>query len=121
MEWDDIVMREALLREHHRGGQSFIVVPRISDMEEVERWLHKHVPEIKPVTAHGQMGAGQVEERMAAFYDHKYDVLLSTTIAASGLDIPPVNTNIIHRADRFCLAQLTQLRGRVGRGQIGRA
>src|SRR3546814_5755166 len=72
MEWDDIVMREALLREHHRGGQSFIVVPRISDMEEVERWLHKHVPVIKPVTAHGQMGAGQVEARMSAFRSEEH-------------------------------------------------
>ena len=118
MEWDDVVMREALLREHHRGGQSFIVVPRISDMEEVEQWLHRHVPEIKPVSAHGQMGAGQVEERMAAFYDHKYDVLLSTTIVESGLDIPSANTIIIHRADRFGLAQLYQLRGRVGRSKL---
>src|SRR3546814_10710651 len=63
MEWDDMVMREALLREHHRGGQSFIVVPRISDMPEVEDWLHRHVPEVKAITAHGQMGAGEVEER----------------------------------------------------------
>ena len=118
MEWDEIVMREALLREHHRGGQSFIVVPRISDMEEVEDWLHEHVPEVKVVTAHGQMGAGQVEERMSAFYDRKYDVLLSTTIVESGLDIPSANTIIIHRADRFGLAQLYQLRGRVGRSKL---
>ena len=118
MEWDDIVMREALLREHHRGGQSFIVVPRISDMEDVEKWLHEHVPEVNVVTAHGQMGAGQVEERMSAFYDRKYDVLLSTTIVESGLDIPSANTIIIHRADRFGLAQLYQLRGRVGRAKL---
>jgi transcription-repair coupling factor (superfamily II helicase) len=118
MEWDDIVMREALLREHHRGGQSFIVVPRISDMEEIEEWLREHVPEVKVVTAHGQMGAGQVEERMSAFYDRKYDVLLSTTIVESGLDIPSANTIIIHRADRFGLAQLYQLRGRVGRSKL---
>ena len=118
MEWDDMVMREALLREHHRGGQSFIVVPRISDMAEVEDWLHKHVPEVKFISAHGQMGAGEVEERMSAFYDHKYDVLLSTTIVESGLDIPSANTIIIHRADRFGLAQLYQLRGRVGRSKL---
>ncbi len=118
MEWDDMVMREALLREHHRGGQSFIVVPRISDMAEVEDWLHEHVPEVKFIAAHGQMGAGEVEERMSAFYDRKYDVLLSTTIVESGLDIPTANTIIIHRADRFGLAQLYQLRGRVGRAKL---
>ena len=118
MEWDDMVMREALLREHHRGGQSFIVVPRISDMGEVEEWLREHVPEVKVVTAHGQMTPGDVEERMSAFYDRKYEVLLSTTIVESGLDIPSANTIIIHRADRFGLAQLYQLRGRVGRSKL---
>jgi transcription-repair coupling factor (superfamily II helicase) len=118
MEWDDMVMREALLREHHRGGQSFIVVPRIADMAEVEEWLRKTVPEIRFVSAHGQMGAGEVEERMSAFYEKKYEVLLSTTIIESGLDIPSANTMIIHRADRFGLAQLYQLRGRVGRAKL---
>lgn len=118
MEWDDMVMREALLREHHRGGQSFIVVPRIADMEEIERWLRQTVPEIRFVTAHGQMAASEVEERMSAFYEKKYEVLLSTTIIESGLDIPSANTMIIHRADRFGLAQLYQLRGRVGRSKL---
>ncbi|WP_299307757.1 transcription-repair coupling factor [uncultured Croceicoccus sp.] len=118
MEWDDMVMREALLREHHRGGQSFIVVPRISDMPEIEDWLREYVPEVKAVFAHGQMGANEVEERMSAFYEKKYDVLLSTTIVESGLDIPSANTIIIHRADRFGLAQLYQLRGRVGRSKL---
>lgn len=118
MEWDDMVMREALLREHHRGGQSFIVVPRISDMEHLEMWLADNVPEIKVVTAHGQMTPTEVEERMGAFYDKKYDVLLSTTIVESGLDIPSANTIIIYRADRFGLAQLYQLRGRVGRSKL---
>ena len=118
MEWDDMVMREALLREHHRGGQSFIVVPRIADMAEVEDWLHKTVPEVRYISAHGQMAAGEVEERMSAFYEKKYDVLLSTTIVESGLDIPSANTIIIHRADRFGLAQLYQLRGRVGRSKL---
>ncbi|MCW1428555.1 transcription-repair coupling factor [Novosphingobium sp. JCM 18896] len=118
MEWDEMVMREALLREHHRGGQSFIVVPRISDMAEIEDWLHKAVPEVKYISAHGQMGAGEVEERMSAFYEGKYDVLLSTTIVESGIDIPSANTIIIHRADRFGLAQLYQLRGRVGRAKL---
>jgi transcription-repair coupling factor (superfamily II helicase) len=118
MEWDDMVMREALLREHHRGGRSFIVVPRIADMEPVEEWLRKHVPEVNVVTAHGQMAPTEVEERMGAFYDGRYDVLLSTTIVESGLDIPSANTIIIHRADRFGLAQLYQLRGRVGRAKL---
>jgi len=118
MEWDDMVLREALLREHHRGGQSFVVVPRISDMEELEKWLRVTVPEVKSVTAHGQMSPTEVEERMSAFYERKYDVLLSTTIVESGLDIPSANTIIIHRADKFGLAQMYQLRGRVGRSKI---
>jgi transcription-repair coupling factor (superfamily II helicase) len=118
MEWDDMVMREALLREHHRGGQSFIVVPRIADMAEVEEWLRQTVPEVRFVTAHGQMSPTEVEERMSSFYEKKYEVLLSTTIVESGLDIPSANTIIIHRADRFGLAQLYQLRGRVGRSKL---
>jgi len=118
MEWDEVVMREALLREHHRGGQSFIVVPRIADMAEIEDWLHASVPEVKYIAAHGQMAASEVEERMSAFYERKYDVLVSTTIVESGIDIPSANTIIIHRADRFGLAQLYQLRGRVGRSKL---
>ena len=118
MEWDDMVMREALLREHHRGGQSFIVVPRISDMEPISDWLHENVPEVKFVSAHGQMSPGEIEERMGAFYEGKYDVLLATTIVESGLDLPSANTIIIHRADIFGLAQLYQLRGRVGRSKL---
>ncbi len=118
MEWDDMVVREALLREHHRGGQSFIVVPRISDMAPLEDWLRETVPEVKVIAAHGQMSAGDIEERMSAFYEGKYEVLLSTTIVESGLDLPSANTIIIHRADRFGLAQLYQLRGRVGRAKI---
>ncbi|CAD7336002.1 transcription-repair coupling factor [Sphingomonadales bacterium 56] len=117
MPWDGVVIREALLREHYRGGQSFFVVPRISDLTEVEEYLRTEVPEVKPIVAHGQMAAGEVEERMSAFYDKRYDVLLSTTIVESGLDIPSANTLIIHRADRFGLAQLYQLRGRVGRSK----
>lgn len=117
MPWDGMVIREALLREHYRGGQSFFVVPRISDIAEVEDFLREQVPEVRPIVAHGQMAAGEVEERMSAFYDKKYDVLISTTIVESGLDIPSANTLIIHRADRFGLAQLYQLRGRVGRSK----
>ena len=115
--WDPVVVREALLREHYRGGQSFVVVPRIADLADMEEWLREEVPEVKSITAHGQMAAGAVEERMSAFYDRKYDVLLSTTIIESGLDIPSANTLIVHRADRFGLAQLYQLRGRVGRSK----
>lgn len=118
MPWDEVVMREALLREHYRGGQSFFVVPRISDLPEIEEFLREQVPEVKFVTAHGQMSAGEIEERMTAFYDRNYDVLLSTTIIESGLDIPSANTLIVHRADRFGLAQLYQLRGRVGRSKL---
>ncbi len=118
MEWDEVVMREALLREHHRGGQSFIVVPRIADLAAIEDWLHKTVPEVKYISAHGQMAPREVEERMSAFYERRYDVLLSTTIVESGLDIPSANTIMIHRADRFGLAQLYQLRGRVGRSKL---
>ena len=116
--WDSVVIREALLREHYRGGQSFFVAPRIADLPDIEQWLREEVPEIKAVTAHGQMSATQVEERMSAFYDRKYDVLLSTSIVESGLDSPSANTLIVHRADRFGLAQLYQLRGRVGRSKV---
>jgi transcription-repair coupling factor (superfamily II helicase) len=116
--WDHVVIREALLREHYRGGQSFFVAPRIADLPDLEEWLRQEVPEVKAVTAHGQMAASAVEERMSAFYDRKYDVLLSTSIVESGLDIPSANTLVIHRADRFGLAQLYQLRGRVGRSKV---
>ena len=115
--WDPVVLREALLREHYRGGQSFFVVPRIADLPDIEEFLTKEVPEVRAVTAHGQMSPTEVEDRMSSFYDRKYDVLLSTTIVESGLDIPTANTMIIHRADRFGLAQLYQLRGRVGRAK----
>ncbi|MEQ7872797.1 transcription-repair coupling factor [Sphingomonas sp. ASV193] len=115
--WDPVVVREALLREHYRGGQSFMVAPRIADLPDLEQFLREEVPEVKAITAHGQMSPGEVEERMSAFYDKKYDVLLSTTIVESGLDIPSANTLIVHRADRFGLAQLYQLRGRVGRSK----
>ena len=115
--WDSLTIREALLREQYRGGQSFFVVPRITDLEEAERFLKEMVPEVKSVTAHGQMAAGDIEERMSAFYDRQYDVLLSTTIIESGLDIANANTMVIWHADRFGLAQLYQLRGRVGRSK----
>jgi transcription-repair coupling factor (superfamily II helicase) len=117
MPWDPIVLREALLREHYRGGQSFFVTPRIKDLPDIEEFLRESVPEVRFVVAHGQMSPTEVEERMSAFYDKKFEVLVSTTIVESGLDIPSANTMIIHRADRFGLAQLYQLRGRVGRAK----
>ena len=117
MPWDPVVLREALLREHYRGGQSFFVTPRIADLPDIETFLRDEVPEVRYVVAHGQMAPAQVEERMSAFYDRKFEVLVSTTIVESGLDIPSANTMIIHRADRFGLAQLYQLRGRVGRAK----
>ncbi len=115
--WDPVVVREALLREHHRGGQSFLVTPRIADLDELEQFLREEVPEVRFVTAHGQMAASELEDRMGAFYEQRYDVLLSTTIIESGLDIPNANTLVVHRADMFGLAQLYQLRGRVGRAK----
>ncbi|ARE38408.1 Transcription-repair coupling factor [Rhodovulum sp. P5] len=116
-EFDAVTVREALLREHYRGGQSFFVVPRIKDLPEMEEFLRDHVPEVSFVVAHGQMAAGELDDRMNAFYDGKYDVLLATTIVESGLDIPTANTMIVHRADMFGLAQLYQIRGRVGRSK----
>jgi transcription-repair coupling factor (superfamily II helicase) len=117
MPWDPVVLREALLREHYRGGQSFLVTPRIADLPEIEEFLREAVPEVRYVIAHGQMAPSEVEERMSAFYDKKYEVLVSTTIIESGIDIPSANTMIVNRADRFGLAQLYQLRGRVGRSK----
>ena len=116
-EFDAVTIREALLREHYRGGQSFYVVPRISDLPEIEDFLKTQVPEVSYVIAHGQMAAGLLDDRMNAFYDGRYDVLLATTIVESGLDIPTANTMVIHRADMFGLAQLYQIRGRVGRSK----
>ncbi|HEY8332465.1 MAG TPA: transcription-repair coupling factor [Tardiphaga sp.] len=115
---DPLMIREALLRERYRGGQAFYVVPRIDDLAEVKDFLDKHVPEMKVAVAHGQMAPTVIEDIMSAFYDGKYDILLSTTIVESGLDIPTANTLIIHRADMFGLAQLYQLRGRVGRSKL---
>ncbi|WP_170514514.1 transcription-repair coupling factor [Ruegeria atlantica] len=116
-EFDAVTVREALLREHYRGGQSFYVVPRISDLPEIEEFLKDQLPELTYVVAHGQMAAGELDDRMNAFYDGKYDVLLATTIVESGLDIPTANTMVVHRADMFGLAQLYQIRGRVGRSK----
>ena len=115
--FDPVIIREALRRERYRGGQSFYVVPRISDLEEVAEFLAEQTPELKVARAHGQLAPSVLEDVMTAFYDGKYDVLLSTAIVESGLDIPNANTLIVHRADMFGLAQLYQLRGRVGRSK----
>ena len=117
-EFDALTVREALLRERYRGGQAFIVAPRVKDLPDLERFLKENVPEVSYVTAHGQMGATELDDVMTDFYDGKYDVLLSTTIVESGLDIPRANTLILHRADMFGLAQMYQLRGRVGRSKL---
>jgi transcription-repair coupling factor (superfamily II helicase) len=116
--FDPITVREALLREKYRGGQAFYVCPRIEDIAGGKDFLDKNVPEVRTAVAHGQMPATTLDDIMSAFYDGKYDVLLSTTIIESGLDIPTANTLIVHRADRFGLAQLYQLRGRVGRAKL---
>ena len=116
--YDPVVIREAILREHYRGGQTFYVCPRIEDIEGLSERLAKLVPEVKVTVAHGQLAATELETRVSAFYEGQSDVLLSTNIIESGLDLPSVNTIIIHRADRFGLAQLYQLRGRVGRSKI---
>jgi transcription-repair coupling factor (superfamily II helicase) len=116
--FDPVILREALLRERFRGGQTFYVVPRIFDLDDAAAFLEEHVPELKVARAHGQMGSRELDSVMNAFYDRQYDLLLSTSIVESGLDIPSANTLIVHRADMFGLAQLYQLRGRVGRSKI---
>ncbi len=115
--YDPVTVREALLREKYRGGQAFYVAPRLADLAGIEAFLREQVPEVKFVVGHGQMAATQLEDVMTAFYDGQYDVLVSTTIVESGIDIPTANTLIVHRADMFGLAQLYQIRGRVGRSK----
>ncbi len=116
--YDPIVIREALLREHYRGGQSFYVCPRVKDMKDLEEQIAELVPEVRMVTAHGQMTPTELDDRMTAFYERQYDVLLATNIIESGIDIPSANTMIVHRADMFGLAQLYQIRGRIGRSKV---
>jgi transcription-repair coupling factor (superfamily II helicase) len=116
--FDAITVREALLREKYRGGQAFYVCPRIEDLAGAKDFLDKNIKEVRVGVAHGQMPPTILDDIMSAFYDGKFDVLLSTTIIESGLDIPSANTLIVHRADRFGLSQLYQLRGRVGRAKI---
>jgi transcription-repair coupling factor (superfamily II helicase) len=111
-------VREAILRERDRGGQVFYVAPRIADLDEVREELRQVVPEIRVAVAHGRMAASELETVMTAFDERAYDLLLSTNIIESGLDIPTANTLIVHRADMFGLAQLYQLRGRIGRSKV---
>jgi transcription-repair coupling factor (superfamily II helicase) len=115
--FDPVTLRDALMREHLRGGQSFCVCPRIEDLPKVAEILRNMVPEIKITMAHGRMSPSEIEASMGQFYDGACGILLSTNIVESGLDIPSANTLIIYRADRFGLAQLYQLRGRIGRSK----
>ena len=114
--WDDTRVRTAMMREHTRRGQSFVVVPRIDDMARVHERLARIVPGLAVVEAHGKMPAADLDEAMIGFADGRGDVLLATNIIEAGLDVPRANTMIVWRADRFGLSQLHQLRGRVGRG-----
>ncbi len=117
MPFDAVVIREAMQRERFRGGQIFCVVPRIEDLSRMAERLAEIVPEARTVQAHGRLAPTELERVMTEFGDGKYDVLLSTNIVESGLDMPAVNTLVIYRADMFGLGQLYQLRGRVGRGK----
>jgi len=116
--FDPVVAREAILREHYRGGQTFYVCPRISDIDEIMKFIREQIPEVKTAIAHGRMASNDLDRVMNAFYEGTIDVLISTNIVESGLDIPTANTLLIHRADMFGLSQLYQLRGRIGRSKI---
>jgi transcription-repair coupling factor (superfamily II helicase) len=114
-EWNDVVIREACLREIKRGGQVYFIHNRIEDIGRVEQQLEKLVPEANIRIGHGQMPERELEQVMLDFSHRRFNVLLCTTIVESGIDVPTANTIVINRADRFGLAQLHQLRGRVGR------
>ena len=116
-EFDPMILIDALKRERDRGGQTYYVAPRISDLDDVATFLAEAVPHLKIARAHGQLAPSELEDIMTAFYEGQYDVLLSTAIVESGLDVPNANTLIVHRADMFGLAALYQLRGRVGRSK----
>jgi transcription-repair coupling factor (superfamily II helicase) len=117
MPFDHVVVHEAIQRERFRGGQIFCVVPRIEDLDRMAERLREIVPDARMVQAHGRLSPTELERVMTEFGDGAFDILLSTNIVESGLDMPAVNTLIIHRADLFGLGQLYQLRGRVGRGK----
>ncbi|MDH3239314.1 MAG: transcription-repair coupling factor [Alphaproteobacteria bacterium] len=116
--YDPLVTREAIKREIHRGGQCFYVCPRISDIATVTAQIAEIMPDARVRAVHGQMQASEIESTMAAFLEGAFDIMISTNIIESGLDLPNVNTIIIHRADMFGLGQLYQLRGRVGRSRV---
>jgi transcription-repair coupling factor (superfamily II helicase) len=116
-EFDPVILIDALKRERDRGGQTYYVAPRISDLDTVAEFLAEAVPHLKVARAHGQLAPSELEDIMTAFYEGQFDVLLSTAIVESGLDVPNANTLIVHRADMFGLAALYQLRGRVGRSK----
>lgn len=118
MPFDTVMIKEAIYREKYRGGQIFFVCPRVSDILQIEPKLCELVPDIRIAVAHGQMSPSHLEDVMCDFADGKADILLSTTIIESGIDMPNVNTMIIYRADMFGLAQLYQLRGRIGRSKL---
>lgn len=113
--WDKPLIEEALLRELNRGGQVYFVHNRIHSIQEVVDSIHDIVPKARIRHAHGQMNESELEKVIMDFVDCKFDILVSTTIIENGIDIPNVNTILINRADSFGLAQLYQLRGRVGR------
>ena len=115
--FDAVAVREAIRRERYRGGQTYYVCPRIADLDDAAAFLARELPDLAFAVAHGRLPARQLDTVMSAFYDGAYDVLLCTNIIESGLDIPSVNTLIVHRADRFGLAQLYQIRGRIGRSK----
>ncbi len=118
MPFDRVMIKEAIYREKYRGGQTFFVCPRVSDIPEIQKILQELVPDAKVLVAHGQMPVKQLEDVINDFVDKKADILLSTTIIESGIDMPSVNTMIVHRSDMFGLAQLYQLRGRIGRSKV---
>ena len=115
--FDAVVVREAIQRERHRGGQVFYVCPRISDLLTAEEFVHTQIPGAKVIVVHGRLAPTELEDAMVKFYEGAADVLIATNIIESGLDIPTANTLIVHRADMFGLAELYQLRGRVGRSK----
>lgn len=118
MPFDRVMIKEAIYREKYRGGQTFFVCPRVSDIPEIQKILQELTPDAKVLVAHGQMPVKQLEDVINDFVDKKADILLSTTIIESGIDMPSVNTMIVHRSDMFGLAQLYQLRGRIGRSKV---
>ena len=115
--YDALQIKEAIQRERFRGGQSFYVAPRVRDLTTLEERVKTWCQMPASVVAHGQLPPSELEDIMSAFYEGRYDVLISTNIIESGLDIPTANTMIIHRSDMFGLSQLYQLRGRIGRGK----